>query len=227
MALLSTDTNAKTIKGQSFGYLTGILYLISGSGSGRNLCPHASDGCLLACLITAGRGAMASVHNARLAKTARFLADREGFALEIKADVTRLIKSAGKKKMTPCVRLNGTSDLPWYNIGGIMQSFPSVQFYDYTPNFGRMVQFLKGELPSNYHLTFSRKENNDAQCDLILQMGGNVAVVFNELPTTWKGYPVVNGDKTDLRFLDGKNVVVGLKAKGKAKNDTSGFVVKI
>jgi hypothetical protein len=128
--------------------------------------------------------------------------------------------------MTPCVRLNGTSDLPWHNIGDIMQSFPEIQFYDYTPNANRMIQFLKGELPSNYHLTFSRKENNEALCDLILSMGGNVAMVFDKVPKKFKGYKVIDGDESDLRFLDEKNVIVGLKAKGKGKKDTSGFVIK-
>jgi len=86
---------------------------------------------------------------------------------------------------------------------------------------------LKGELPENYHLTFSRKEDNDGFVENVLGQGGNVAVVFaDSLPKTWKGKAVVNGDETDLRFLDGKNVVVGLKAKGKGRKDKSGFVVK-
>jgi hypothetical protein len=38
------------------------------------------------------------------------------------------------------------------------------------------------------------------------------------------GMSVVDGDADDLRFLDGRGVVVGLKAKGPAKKDTSGFV---
>ena len=50
-------------------------------------------------------------------------------------------------------------------------------------------------------------------------------VFRNELPTHWNGFPVINGDENDLRFLDPKGVVVGLKAKGKAKTDTTGFVV--
>jgi hypothetical protein len=89
-----------------------------------------------------------------------------------------------------------------------------------------MVSFLDGKLPSNYRLTFSRSETNETQCLEVLSRGGNVAVVFrNELPTHWKGFPVINGDENDLRFLDPKGVVVGLKAKGKAKTDTTGFVV--
>ena len=81
------------------------------------------------------------------------------------------------------------------------------------------------DFPSNYHLTFSRSEHNDSLCDMVLQMGGNVAVVFrNQLPKTWKGFEVVNGDENDLRFLDKKGVVVGLIEKGLAKKDKTGFV---
>jgi hypothetical protein len=48
------------------------------------------------------------------------------------------------------------------------------------------------------------------------------------LPATFtiggKSFPVINGDETDLRFLDAKGVIVGLRAKGKARKDTTGFV---
>lgn len=224
--ILAHDTNAKTFKGQKQGFITGIIYLAPATESGKNLCPHASDGCKVACLFTSGRGAMQPIRDARVKKTLRFLSDRDGFVSQLKGEIVALVKKATKKGMTPCVRLNGTSDLPWHNIGDIMQSFPEIQFYDYTPNVNRMIQFLKGELPSNYHLTFSRKENNEALCDLILSMGGNVAMVFDKVPKTFKGYKVIDGDESDLRFLDEKNVIVGLKAKGKGKKDTSGFVIK-
>lgn len=226
-SLLSIDTNAKTVKGQKKGFMTGILYLAPANESGRNLCAHASDGCKAACLFSAGRGAFDSVRNARMNKTRFFIEHRAEFVAIIKADIARLVKKAAKANMTPAVRLNGTSDLPWENIGDIMQSFPNVQFYDYTPNPKRMISFIKGELPANYHLTFSKKENNDSIVDLILTMGGNVAVVFDSQVYTYKGKQVVSGDETDLRFLDPKNVIVGLTAKGKAKKDTSGFVVKV
>ena len=115
----------------------------------------------------------------------------------------------------------------------IFEKHSSTQFYDYTKSFKRMCNFLgkpfiKGEtFPSNYHLTFSRSENNDKKCEMVLSMGGNVAVVFrNQLPETWKGFEVVNGDESDLRFLDKKGVVVGLIEKGLAKKDETGFVVE-
>jgi hypothetical protein len=226
--ILGIDTNTKTFKGQKLGYRTGILYLAPANESGKNLCPHASEGCKVACLFTSGRGKMKPVKDARMKKTLRFLREYDSFLVQLKDEIAALVKSSTKKGMTPCVRLNGTSDLPWHNIGGIMEMFHDVQFYDYTPNAKRMIQYLKGELPSNYHLTFSRKENNEAQCDLILSMGGNVAMVFDkDLPKSYKGYRVVNGDESDLRFLDEKNVIVGLKAKGQGKKDQSGFVIHL
>lgn len=223
---LAIDSNAKTIKGQKLGYLTGILYLSPSNESGKNLCAHASEGCIAACLYTAGRGAMQNVKDARMKKTIAFLNDRVAFSEQIKKDIAFIVKKAAKSGMIPCIRLNGTSDLPWHNIGEIMQSFPDIQFYDYTPNPFRMLQYIKGELPKNYHLTFSRKENNDGFVETILDKGGNVAVVFSgKLPATWKGKPVIDGDESDVRFADPVNVVVGLKAKGKGKKDKSGFVV--
>jgi len=117
----------------------------------------------------------------------------------------------------------------------IFELFPNVQFYDYTKHFKRMIKYLKGDMPKNYHLTFSRNETNDFQSTQVLKSGGNVAVVFrNKLPETYKGFKVINGDEHDLRFLDQKNVVVGLKEKlslnkatGKLDRDKSGFVVDL
>ena len=132
--------------------------------------------------------------------------------------------------MTAVFRPNLTSDLMFEEVENadgqtLMQKFPDTQFYDYTKSFGRMAKFLNGDFPSNYHLTFSRSEHNETLCDMVLQMGGNVAVVFrDQLPKTWKGFEVVNGDENDLRFLDKQGVVVGLIEKGLAKKDETGFV---
>ena len=46
-----------------------------------------------------------------------------------------------------------------------------------------------------------------------------------DLPTTYKGYAVVNGDSSDLEMIYNNNVILGLKAKGDAKKDKSGFVI--
>ena len=233
--LLSIDTNAKTIKGQSKGFLTGILYLAPVKESGAiNVCPHASQGCAASCLFTAGRGAFDNVRNARIAKTLAFVSDRAGFMATLAGDVAKLARKAEKAGMTPCVRLNGTSDLPWENIScgdsrNIMERFPSIQFYDYTKNPNRITAYLEGKMPANYHLTFSRSEDNGKVALSILKSGGNVAMVFSSanLPPQYEGAIVVNGDETDLRFLDPRGAVVGLKAKGKARKDESGFVIHV
>lgn len=220
MKLLS-DSNTKIRKGEKLGWKTFGLSLAPHTISGKNLCPHASEGCALACLNTAGMGVFSNVQKARLEKTKYLLENRAEFLAQLKKEI------ANKKKRIQnlAIRLNVLSDLPWHNLID-METTPEVSYYDYSPNISRMIQYLNGELPANYHLTFSRKENNQAKCELVLSMGGNVAVVFDELPKTYLGYEVINGDDTDLRFLDKKGVVVGLKAKGKGKYDKTGFVVR-
>lgn len=225
-SLLSIDTNAKTVKGQRKGYLTGILYLAPDRVSGPiNVCANASDGCREHCLYSAGRGAFNSVQKARIAKTAHYVKDRESFLSTLKDNVATVIRKAKSKGMRATVRLNGTSDIGWERYS-VIQAFKKTRFYDYTKNVQRMHAFLDGKLPPNYSLTFSRSEANESECLSILKRGGNVAVVFRKtLPKTWQGFRVIDGDKNDLRFLDPKGVVVGLIAKGKAKTDTTGFVV--
>lgn len=224
--LMSVSRDAKTAKGEKFGYLTGITYLAPHKLSGLgNVCPHASKGCAAACLNTAGRGIMQNVQQARIRKTRLFLTDRLEYLRQLHFDLDTLKAVADFRRLIPCARLNGTSDIPWEKFG-VMEQHPSLQFYDYTKNPLRMAWFLRGTMPKNYHLTFSRSESNERICLGILRDGGNVAVVFaGNLPAEWHGYPVVSGEQSDLRFLDGKNVVVGLLAKGRGRQDNSGFVV--
>lgn len=234
MSKLLNSGNAKTIKGEKLGWITFGLHLAPFNLSGKNVCAHASAGCAAACLNTAGRGAMSNVQNSRIAKTQKFFADRKAFTWQLAKEIGNAVKLASKKGMKPCFRLNLTSDLPWENIKveshgkklSLLEMYPDVQFYDYTKSFPRMVAYLKGEMPSNYHLTFSRSECNDVKVSMIAKMGGNIAAVFrNEFPKSWNDLDVVNGDETDLRFLDGKNKIVGLLQKGLAKKDETGFVI--
>lgn len=225
--LLCVSGDAKTVKGEKHGYLTGLTYLAPHKLSGLgNTCPWASPGCACGCLNTAGRGKIPQTQQARIRKTRWFFKDRADYLKQLDIDINMLVSVAQAKKMTPVVRLNATSDLPWEKFG-VMDRHPLVQFYDYTKNPHRMQQFLLGGMPKNYHLTFSRSETNEQDCKMFLELGGNVAVVFNgPMPKTWWGFNVAKGDDTDLRFLDGYANVIGLTAKGRAKRDTSGFVVK-
>ena len=226
MQLLTTN-NAKTVKGEKYGVLTGVLYLAPNTLAGRaNLCPDSTPGCRAACLFTAGRGRMDAIQQARLRKTRLLFDEPEAFHAILKADVHALQLKAKRRGLQVAVRLNGTSDLPWEE-SGIMQEFPNVQWYDYTKSFARMMKYLGGEMPENYHLTFSRDETNQVDAETVLHFGGSVAVVFDELPETYLGYPVVDGDLSDLRFRAPKSTVIGLSAKGEAKSCNSGFVVRV
>lgn len=225
--------NAKTIKGEKKGYRTAIVYLAPSNASGKaNLCPSASKGCREACLFTAGRGRMNPVMQARIKKSLFFINEQKKFMLQLIGEIKSFIKSCERAKLTPCVRLNGTSDIDWENINidnkNIMQHFPALQFYDYTKRISRMMKFVNGKLPENYHLTFSRSETTkDKTIKDIIVMGGNVAVVYaDELPIKDFGANVINGDETDIRFNDGRGKIIGLVAKGDAKKDSSGFVKK-
>jgi len=228
MKLLNIDANAKTVKGQGRGYMTAILYLAPADESGYEVCPMASNGCRKACLNKAGMGAFSNVQAARIAKTRWYFEDRDAFMAQLVAEVRAFIRKAIKLGLIPVVRLNGTSDIPWERVpvegqANIMSLFPSVQFYDYTKRHNRR------DLPANYHLTFSLAEDNDSRARKAATNGANIAVVFrnDKFPASYMGMPVVDGDADDLRFLDGRGVVVGLKAKGPAKKDFTGFVREV
>jgi len=236
--LLSAGNNAKTIKGDGTEYLTAIMYLTPWKSAGINLCPMAEvAGCIAGCLNTAGRGAFNSVQAGRARKTAWFASDREGFMAQLVADIASFERYCIKRGIKACVRLNGTSDIRWeligvkrgnHTLGNIFLAFPNVQFYDYTKIANRDIDH---NTPANYSLTFSYSEANPAyakQVKIALDRGMNIAVVWRSVevqPSEFLGLPVVDGDKDDLRFLDPKQSIVALYAKGKAKRDTSGFVI--
>ena len=227
--LLST-ANPKIQKGTKLGYLSFILHLAPADLSGREVCPKRTIGCTAACLNTAGRGGMFrkgettnTIQRARIRKTQYFFDNREAFMADLVNDVLKAVRYARGKNLTPVFRLNGTSDLSWekYNIAdtgkNIFQLFPTVQFYDYTKVLGRKVAHLE-----NYHLTFSKADGNDRDVKKALAQGLSVVAVYDSIP---EGVP--SADETDLRFLDPKGIMLGLKAKGRAKKDYSGFVIRL
>jgi hypothetical protein len=233
--LLSIDTNAKTVKGQKQGYMTGILYIAPYNLSGFQVCPMAKlAGCIDACLNTAGLGGVySSIQHARIAKARLFFENRELFFYNLIKDIELLVSKAVHARLIPLVRLNGTSDIKYENIPvthegitypNIFEIFPDIQFYDYTKIPAR------AGLPDNYDLTYSysgvlkyQKYVNMAKAN-----GMRIAAVFRhqkDIPQKFLGLPCIDGDNTDIRHLDPKNVIVALYAKGKAKKDYSGFVV--
>ena len=189
--------------------------------------------CETPCLNSAGRGAFNSVQLARIAKTRLFFENRAYFMQCIVFSIRALVRKASKLDLIPLVRLNGTSDIRWETIPvtvdgieyrNIFEAFPNVQFYDYTKLSNRK------DIPPNYDLTFSYSGVSDyaKYAKSAIDSGMRVAVVFRSvdvIPSKFLGLRVVPGDNSDIRHLDPQRSVVALYAKGKAKKDTSGFVI--
>lgn len=223
------NSNAKTAKNE---IKTFILYLApyKQNAKGVNLCPMASKGCAAACLYTAGRGAFNNVKNARINKANYFIYNKPLFIKQLASEIIRETAKAEKKGEKVAFRLNGTSDIDFiyllkkYASLDIEALHPTAVFYDYTKISGKVKKYLNSK---NYYLTFSRAEDNESIAQSVLNFGGNVSIVFNgELPQYWRGFKVIDGDKTDIEMIKNKNVILGLKAKGAAKKDSSGFVIQ-
>lgn len=239
--LLNID-NPKTVKGEKYGIRTAVLYLSPAKKSGVNLCAmsHIAK-CEGPCLDEAGRGAMSSVQMSRLRKTLFMLQYWDEFKAMLLTEVLIHAKYCAKqgyfnddhewvdRPLRCAVRLNGTTDIRWENkLWDAMVSLHrehGVQWYDYTKIANRMVPDL-----SIYDLTFSYSGVPEYQryVKTAVDMGMRLAVVFRyriDIPKTFMGMNVVDGDDSDLRFLEPQGVVSALYAKGKAVHDDSGFVV--
>ena len=228
--LLSAGTsNYKT--GKNTKGVTFIMYLAAGkqNSKGVNLCPMMSLGCEASCLETAGRGVMRPVKNSRLNKSEYYVSDKLSFLVQLSHEIMSKISYYRNKETTLYFRLNGTSDVDFLgqikrHLGIDFLTYDNVVFYDYTAILGKAKKYASDD---NYVHTFSRKEDNEATCLEALNLGFNCAMVFaGDLPKTYKGFTVVSGDLTDLEMLDYKGTILGLTAKGKAKKDESGFVIR-
>lgn len=237
--------NPKTAKGMALNVLTFPLHLAPADLSGFEVCPMRTAGCTAGCLNTAGRGRFDATQLGRIRKTKLFFNARAFFMAQLVKDIARAVRYAEMRGFQPAFRLNATSDIAWHRVpvdgfANIMDRFPTAQFYDYT----KVEKRMRERLPTNYYLTFSFTGENAIAAHKVLLHGDNVAVVFRDKATVaraiehgfaplgaWPGnrpmVQTINGDETDLRFLDPRGVVVALYAKGKAKKDTSGFVVDI
>ena len=219
------STNTKTAKNN---LQTFILYLAPSDIIGtHNLCPMASAGCKSSCLYTAGRGRFSNVQLSRINKAKFWAYDRKAFYIQLANELMKIHDKSNFEKIA--IRLNGTSDIDhldllkrYTGINFLDPFYSNLLFYDYTKN----INVFKRYFGSNYKLTFSKSETNFDECLEVINMGGNIAAVFSaELPDTYGGIEVINGDISDLRYFDPLNVIVGLKAKGDAKKDTTGFVI--
>jgi len=227
--LADGKTNAKTKKNVR---PTGMLYLHPSIVEGKDMCPFATVNCRAACLNTAGMGAWSNTQLARLNKTKYYVSDRQKFLAQLSIEINKMARKYSSE--TLAIRLNGTSDQPL--VEQIVKDFTiadNVVFYDYTKNHKKAGErtFLSGH---KYVVTYSLHENNIESFQYMLDNKlCNGAVVFNLKPnqpmiTEWRGFPVVDGDERDDLMLDiPKGTILGLRAKGKARKDTSGFVIHL
>ena len=215
---LLTHSAYKMDKSLNIGYYSPVLYLSPSKLSGVNYCPAASGGCIASCLQYSGRMHMTAA--ARMNRSKLLNNQPEQFHALLVADVKKAVNYASKKGLLLAVRPDGTSDRDWCEL---YESFPDTVFYGYT----KVLSKILDNKHHNLYLTFSRSENNWHECLQVLDAGYNVAVVFDTLPDTYEGYQVIDGDAHDLRFLDPEGVIVGLKAKGRARHDKTGFVVRV
>jgi hypothetical protein len=249
LSLLTLD-NPKVAKGGKKGEVTAVLHLLPHKEYGRlaalngdtvkrvtNLCPWAGA-CAASCLNTAGRGGIPmatyngrafanNVQHGRYKRTRLYDTDPEAFRVQLERDMATVATWAESLGLTVSFRLNGTSDVHWEGVfPGLAVPAAAVR-YDYTKDPRRGFAGTVDGVRYTYSLDVNH--TREALATRILAAGGNVAVVFNTkkgkpVPATWRGFPVVDGDETDLRHMDPPGHVVALRAKGKARNDRTGFV---
>ena len=201
-----------------------------------NTCPFASEGCKAACLFTAGHGSYSNVADGRIRRTLLFTFRRDVFTQLVTADLARIKRRADKEGMTMAIRCDGTSDIltRWFLNSELASEYSDVHVYTYTK---RPLVSYRELLAKhvNFHVTYSLHEGSRSinQAMEYLAAGYGVAAVFGTkqlvskvVASGYLGFPVIDGDETDARHLDPKGCIVALAAKGKAKRDSTGFVIR-
>lgn len=239
--------SAKTVKGETLGFRTAIMYLMPHTLSGTpSLCPYSTPGCRSVCLSSSGQLGMQEKQ--RMNKTMFLRRNKTEFLNTLLHEIHLFVKR--ETQLVPCVRLNGTTDIMWEREAPeLFAAFPRLQFYDYTK-----IPLRFRRRPPNYALCYSLAETavHVAESRRCLETGeANVAIPFDLLPAIkgtraadplpakfgaalfGRDYPVIDGDLHDLRFLDKPRggAIVGLRAKGSAQQQRKtamphhGFIV--
>jgi hypothetical protein len=222
MKLLTSNKKLeKTVNGEQYLVLGLALAPHLEAGLGVNMCPWAGE-CVKTCIWKSGLNILTSAVNSKIEKTRLFVKEQEQFKLLLIKEIGAALKRSNKQDVKLAVRLNLYSDVLWERVfPELFTMFPSVQFYDYT----KAPISVRRALPPNYYLSYSFSEKTTDQVFIdTMKAGRNIVAVFDgqELPNTWNGYEVIDGDKHDLRFLDKKGVIVGLRPKrGLGKIDSA------
>lgn len=236
------EGNAKLSKAKTTLYYNCGISFAQASTSGRNVCSSSTPQCRKVCLGGVGRAEMFDkIPKTRVLRTNFFFEDRKLFWECLRQELLSIDRYCERSQLEVAFRPNILSDLPWPDLmPQLFEEFPFWQFYGYTKVMPQIRKFIAGKLPSNYHLTYSWSERcTQSRLDELLSNGVNVAVpMFNldssggvvrkgwTLPKKFKGWPVIDGDENDLRFLDPQGVVVGLRAKLPLSNKKSAQQIK-
>lgn len=236
--------SAKIRASYNHNVATYCIYLAPSNMSGYKVCPNDTY-CKQFCLNASGnnkadilaRGVENSrINQSRVKKTKLFYENREMFMAIMVMEILKEKERAEKNGMDFAIRINGTSDLSpeifKYQGKNILELFPQIQFYDYTkmPNRIKLMQKYK-----NYDLTFSFNGHNWNECAEFMSHGGKAAVVFEgNLPKSYRGFEVVDGNQYDMRYLDPSGTIIGLHyhpvasdfIHGKYVPPTTPFVVR-
>lgn len=222
-AYILSRSSAKIIKGEKLGYITGVCYLRSFKKiGGINTCSHAKIAqCFKPCLEHSGKMSLPTAIRARDRRLKLLIDNPQAFFSILIADIEKIERKAKREGKGTAYRLNGTSDLEWSRIKingkSIFELLPDLTWYDYTKN----PKIAESYREQGLSCTLSWYPKLDP-CFVRehLESGGNVAIAYQPrggLPDTQeingREFRVIDGDISDLRFLDEKGVVVGLRYK--------------
>lgn len=226
------STSHKLELSEVAGVVTYGLYLAPWNMSGHQVCPGGLH-CHEFCLNGSGQNKIdelargkefSKINISRIKKTRLFYENRPVFMRALIHEIKKESAKAAAAGKPFAVRLNCTSDIsPELFIDpetglNILQLFSNVQFYDYTKVKTRLKLLGKYK---NYDLTFSFDGYNLETAESYLNAGGRVAVVFyrnDVLPVSFAGFPVIDGNKYDMRYLDPGRVIIGLYYHTTANN---------
>lgn len=231
ISYLGGCNSPKLAKSLKQNVMTYGVYFAPHTVSGYNVCPQSSN-CCKYCLHGSGRNKLellshkegGAITKSRIKKTKFFFEEKETFMQLLIHEIKQAKKKAEVAGMKFAVRLNCTSDihLEQFVLNGknILQLFPDTQFYDYTKVFSHAEL---SEKYSNYDITYSFSGENWEECELLLKRGYRIAVVFEDaLPAEFKGYPVIDANEYDARFLDDGGIICGLTYKRVANDYVNG-----
>jgi hypothetical protein len=236
-SILSTNAKLEKAPDGAPVLVKGVSLAPSRRSGATNVCPHASAGCIAACVLWfAGRTVTPTVRAAAINRTKLWYFASTVFYARLSQELGALARKARKYGAQAYCRLNVASDIA--HPLEVFNDNPDIVFFDYTKDYNRAYLYGFGALPSNYHLSFSVSENTTyAQAKELSALGVNLVVVFSSYyhgPTKRYGrlpsmvrfvdkasgesfvVDTVDGDIHDIRTpgYDGRGVVVALRAKG-------------